>query len=187
MAFVKLEYFPNIITIFRIILVFPIGWALLNGHFDIAFLLVLIAGISDGLDGYIARQFHWTSDFGAFTDPLADKLLMLVVFSSLTWLGIIPLWFFLLLFCRDVLIMLGVMIYRRFSSQPNLKASWLSKINTSLQIVFALLVLFNISFIKLPDIVTDLAMLVVVVFTVMSFFGYAILFFREYYFSRSLN
>ena len=83
---------PNIITVFRFLLVPPVVVLLLQDRFFAALVVFGIAGISDGLDGFLAKHYHWTSRIGALMDPLADKLLMVSSYLTLGWLGLIPQW-----------------------------------------------------------------------------------------------
>ena len=77
-----MRHLPNIICLARIALIWPIVVALQSGESDLAVLLFMVAAVSDGLDGYLAKRFGWTSEFGKFIDPLADKLLLVVVFVT---------------------------------------------------------------------------------------------------------
>ena len=83
---------PNTLTVIRILLVLPIGWTLWTGHFEACLLLLVIAGVSDLLDGFVARQFNSISRFGELADPIADKLLALVVVGVMSITGLLPLW-----------------------------------------------------------------------------------------------
>ena len=78
-----MHHLPNIISFLRIILVAPIVWALLNNQYDLAVILFVIAGISDGVDGFLAKRFDWTSRFGGVLDAIADKLLLVSTFICL--------------------------------------------------------------------------------------------------------
>src|SRR5687768_2499072 len=98
----NIKYLPNIITCLRFLLIVPLIFAVANQHFTLAFYLFLLAGVSDGLDGFLARRFNWSSRFGSIADPIADKLLltiMLIVLTSLRW---IPVWLLVLVVARDV-------------------------------------------------------------------------------------
>ncbi len=81
---------PNIITVFRFLLVTPVVWAMLNDRFGLALLLFGVAGLSDAVDGYLAKRNNWTSRMGALMDPLADKLLLVCTFVTLGWLPGLP-------------------------------------------------------------------------------------------------
>ena len=83
---------PNLISVFRIVLVVPIEYLLLQQHYVSAMILFFLAGISDGLDGFLAKRFNWTSRLGSVLDPLADKLLLVCTYLVLGWLGHLPWW-----------------------------------------------------------------------------------------------
>ncbi|MGD8842550.1 MAG: CDP-alcohol phosphatidyltransferase family protein [Gammaproteobacteria bacterium] len=132
---------PNVITVFRILLVAPVAWVLLRHEFALALVLFFIAGVSDGLDGFLAKHCGWTSRLGAMLDPLADKALLVACYASLTWIGLLPLWLLALVVLRDVVIVTGAVVYnfriRRLEAEPTL----ISKFNTLLQILLVLLVI----------------------------------------------
>ena len=83
---------PNIISMLRIILVIPTVMLLLNERYGQALILFAVAGASDGLDGYIAKRYHYVSRLGTILDPLADKLLLVCTYLALGWLGLLPAW-----------------------------------------------------------------------------------------------
>ncbi len=132
---------PNLITTIRIILVPIFIIYLLDDRFLEALCVFVIAGISDGVDGLIARVFNQKSRLGAFLDPLADKILLVAAFVVLAVQGHIPSWLAVIVISRDVLILLGVLIL--FLSQENLqiRPSIFSKITTCLQLGAVFLVL----------------------------------------------
>jgi len=99
---------PNVLTTARLILVPFIGWLLYRRDFGIALLVVFIAGVSDGFDGWLARRNQWTSRIGAYLDPLADKALLVTLFILLGVTKVIPLWLAILVPARDVFILLMV-------------------------------------------------------------------------------
>lgn len=168
----KAKYIPNIITALRLILVFPFLIFLLKSHFEFAFYIFLIAGFSDGIDGFLARHFHWTSYFGAVMDPIADKLLMMGSFYALAWLAILPLWLCVIVILRDVVIMSGVggVYYAR--GHINFEPTLISKINTGFQVALISLTLFSMAFWPLPQNLILVIMGVVSVTTVLSLVGY---------------
>jgi cardiolipin synthase len=141
MALLKRQHIPNIITAMRILLIVPVLYALLTQQFMLAFVVFMVASISDGVDGFLARYFHWTSQWGAFADPLADKTLMLVAYLSLAYLRLLPWWLVGIVIGRDFLIMLGVFVYRFCIEKPFYRASFISKINTTLQFLSVVLIL----------------------------------------------
>lgn len=147
---------PNIISIMRIIICIPIVWALLRQRFDLALIMFLIAGISDGLDGFLAKQFGWESHLGGILDPVADKLLLLSSMLSLGWMGMLPWWLVAVVVLRDVIIVVGATIYyfriNRIDAQP----SMISKINTVMQIILVLAVVINVGLIGLPSLLLQI-------------------------------
>jgi cardiolipin synthase (CMP-forming) len=137
----SLKDIPNLISTLRIALVVPVVWALVTEQFELALLLFAVAGISDGLDGFLAKHFQWESRLGSILDPIADKLLLVASFATLAWLGLLPLWLLWLVLARDILIISGGLAYHYYFGQFNLTPLWSSKINTTLQIMLVLLVM----------------------------------------------
>lgn len=134
---------PNIISVLRMLLVLPVVWALLNQAYAIALILFAVAGISDGLDGFLAKHFGWQSRLGSILDPLADKLLLVSCFITLVWLDFIPLWLVLVVLGRDLIIVTGGWAFHHWFGAFELQPSRLSKLNTFVQIVFVLVVVFH--------------------------------------------
>lgn len=135
----KLKYIPNMICVARIILVAPIVWSLLEGEYGLALLLILVAGLSDALDGYLARRFDWRTRLGGLLDPAADKLLMFAVFVTLTWMGWVPVWFTAIVIGRDIIIIGGTIVYQLRVAPIHGEPTGASKLNTVFQILFILL------------------------------------------------
>jgi cardiolipin synthase len=135
---VNLKHIPNMICVVRIILVAPITWSLMEGRYGLALGLILIAGLSDALDGFLARRFDWRTPLGGLLDPAADKLLMFAAFVSLTWIGLVPIWFTAIVVARDIVIVSGTIAYRLLVGPFQGEPTGASKLNTMLQIVFIL-------------------------------------------------
>jgi cardiolipin synthase len=133
---------PNIISVLRMFLVVPVVWCLLQSEFATALILFVVAGVSDGIDGFLAKHFGWQSRLGSILDPLADKLLLVSSFITLTWLGLIPLWLLLAVLVRDLLIVLGGVIFHYTLGRFDMQPSRISKLNTFVQIIFVLTVVF---------------------------------------------
>ena len=138
MTIFRLSYVPNYICIARILLVAPIVWLLVSRDYPMALVLIMLAGFSDGLDGFLARRFSWTTRIGGLLDPLADKLLLVSVFAALTWNGLIPLWLFAVVIGRDIVIVSGAVAYEMLIKPVEPNPSRVGKLNT----VMALLYLF---------------------------------------------
>ncbi len=141
MTLLQARQIPNIITVFRVLLVPPVGWALLTEQYQLAFWLFFLAGFSDALDGFLARYFKWQSKFGATLDPIADKLLMIVTFYCMAWQNLIPWWLFLAIFLRDLIILGGAAAYHFVTRSLQMEPILLGKLNTFLQILLVLAVL----------------------------------------------
>ena len=135
----KLKYIPNMICIARIILVAPIVWSLLEGRYALALGLIVIAGLSDALDGYLARRFDWRTRLGGLLDPAADKLLMFAAFVTLAWIGLVPVWFSAIVVGRDIIIISGTIVYQLTVAPIHGEPTSTSKLNTVFQILFVLL------------------------------------------------
>lgn len=104
-----------------------------------ALLLIAIAGLSDALDGYLARRFDWRTRLGGLLDPAADKLLMFSCFVTLTWMGWVPVWFTAIVIGRDVIIIAGTVVYQVLVAPVHGEPTRASKVNTVFQILFILL------------------------------------------------
>jgi cardiolipin synthase len=139
---VKLNQLPNIISIFRFLLVVPVIWALLHAEYVTALVLFAVAGFSDALDGFLAKHFLWQSRLGSILDPLADKLLLVSCYLTLAWLSFIPVWLVAAVILRDVLIVIGGVAFHLLYGQFEMSPSRISKLNTFFQIAFVLAVVF---------------------------------------------
>lgn len=132
---------PNAITILRILLVVPIMVLLARREYGPVLVLFFIAGVSDGLDGYLARRFHWHTWLGSLLDPLADKFMLVGTFLLLGWNGLLPWWLVGLVILRDVLIVGGATAYHYCCQSLIMEPTWISKVNTVLQILLGLLII----------------------------------------------
>ncbi len=137
---------PNLITIARILLVPVVVWAIASGEIKIAFLLFLAAGVSDAVDGFLAKRFGMATELGAHLDPLADKALIVSIYVALGITEAIPRWIVILVVSRDILI-IGAIMLARFLGRPiTVRPLLVSKLNTVAQILFAGLVLASRGF-----------------------------------------
>ncbi len=136
-----IRHLPNVISALRILLVAPLMLALLSRRHETALVIAAVAGVSDGVDGYLARRCGWQSRLGSILDPVADKLMLVCCMLGLAWLGEAPVWMVALVVARDAVIALGALAWRgvlgRFDAEPSL----VSKATTVAQIGFVLLVL----------------------------------------------
>ena len=134
---------PNYLSMLRIALVLPITWLLWQHQVMSAFWLMLIAGFSDALDGFLARRYGWQTELGTLLDPLADKFLIAAMYLVFTLQGLIPLWLVALILTRDILILLGAGVYRGVFGDLTVNPSLLSKTNTALQILVVLMLMVS--------------------------------------------
>jgi cardiolipin synthase len=137
----KLAYIPNAICFVRIALIVPIIGSLLAGNYSAALVLILLAGFSDGLDGFLAKRFDWRTRLGGILDPFADKLLLVSVFVALAWLEVTPLWLTAVVIGRDLVIVMGALAYNYLIGEVRPEPTRISKLNTALQLLYVLLVL----------------------------------------------
>jgi cardiolipin synthase len=138
---------PNFITLFRFFLVPAVIFALLTGHWGWALTGFVVAGVSDGVDGFIARQFDQRSELGAYLDPIADKLLLVSVFVVLGYMEQLPLWLVIAVVSRDALIIGGVILATVIGNPVAMKPLLVSKANTLAQILLAIVVLGELAFV----------------------------------------
>ena len=145
------RHLPNLITAMRMALVWPVFWLISRGDFGLALLLAALAGISDAIDGWLAKHFGWQSRLGGLMDPLADKLLLLAGFSALAAIAAVPLWLFVLVIGRDLVIVFGAIAYHNLIGPFDAQPTWLSKLTTVVQIVFVLTELLRLAWVpQLP-------------------------------------
>jgi cardiolipin synthase (CMP-forming) len=136
-----LRWLPNAISILRIILVAPILWLIASDQYLPATGLFLLAGFSDGIDGYLAKRFDWHSRLGALLDPIADKLLVAGVFIMVVYAGLIPAWLAAMVILRDVVIVGGATAYNFLVRPVEGEPTRISKLNTGLELLLLLFVL----------------------------------------------
>lgn len=141
---------PNAITIARILAVPVLIWLIVSGEYLLAFWLFVLAGISDGVDGFIAKRFDQRTELGAYLDPIADKLMLVSIYVSLGLLRVLPPWLVILIVTRDIMIVGGFALATTLLDQPvKVKPLIMSKLNTGAQIILAGLVLAVLGF-ELP-------------------------------------
>lgn len=128
---------PNIITIARLIMVPIVIVMIMQQRWAAAFILFVVAGISDGVDGFIARHFNQKSEFGAYIDPIADKALLVSIYVALAVVGVIPSWLAIIVVSRDAMIVSAVLLSWVMNRPVEIKPIIVSKLNTAAQIGFA--------------------------------------------------
>jgi len=142
----RLLSIPNLITLGRILLVPVVVWAIASGQMLIAFLLFMGAGVSDAIDGFLAKRFGMTSELGAYLDPLADKVLIVSIYVSLGIADVLPRWLVILVVSRDLLIVGGILLAWIVRKPIAIKPHPVSKANTVAQLLLLALVLGALGF-----------------------------------------
>lgn len=164
---------PNLITIGRLVLVPFVVAMIVQGEFLLAFIGFVAAGLSDAVDGFIARRFDLRSELGAYLDAIADKALLASIFVTLAVVQAIPAWLAILVVFRDVMIVGAIMLSWLLDKPVEIKPLIVSKLNTGAQIAFATLVLWSRAFLGgLPHPVLDVMIYAVAVLTVASAAAY---------------
>lgn len=142
----SLRFLPNLLCILRILLVYPVAHWILQGHYPQVLALFAFAAFTDALDGYLAKRFGWTSELGKVLDPLADKLLLVTVFVSLSLVDLVPLWLVGLVLYRDFVIFFGAIAFKVLFGPLRGQPTAVSKFNTLCQIAYCLAVVAQAGF-----------------------------------------
>ena len=139
------RHLPNALTCLRMLLVVPLAWLIREAHYDAALLVAAGAGLSDALDGWIAKHFGWQSWLGGVLDPIADKLMLTACYISLGMIGAHPEWLTWLVVGRDVAIVAGAVAYHNLIGRIDAAPTQLSKLTTCIQILYVLAQLVALS------------------------------------------
>ncbi len=134
---------PNLLTLARILLTPFIVWSILNGFSSHALALMIVAGLTDMLDGFIAKHYDMQTIVGAYMDPIADKLMLTGAFISLFITGQTPMFLFLAVVFRDVVIVVGAVAYELVTRRLKMQPTWLSKSTTAFQIALVAVTLLR--------------------------------------------
>jgi cardiolipin synthase len=145
MARLARHHLPNLLTLSRVALVPVLILLLHERRYGAALVVFVVAGVSDALDGYLAKRWQVQSQFGAILDPVADKLLLVTAYVMLTLSGHIPFWLTLTVASRDVLIVGGYLVYTSHAGPVHMRPSILSKLNTFLQLALIALLLAKLA------------------------------------------
>lgn len=132
---------PNFISLARLALVPLMVWLVISGDLSSAFWVFVAAGISDAVDGFIAKRFDMETELGKYLDPIADKAMLVSVYISLGSQGLIQTWLVILVVFRDVLIIGGALLFQTLTQSLFMQPLMVSKVNTLTQIVLAALIL----------------------------------------------
>jgi cardiolipin synthase len=167
-----LRHLPNAICLARIALTLPVVAALGRGDYWLALVVFSVAALSDGLDGYLAKRFNWTSDLGRILDPLADKILLVAAFLACAWAGLVPTWLAAAAIARDVMLVGGAVIFRFWFGPLPGHPSIVSKVNTGLQIAVVIIAILNAAVAVVPAVLVLVLAVVALATTLVSGIGY---------------
>ena len=159
---------PNVLTTLRLLLAIPMCLLVLLQDFEAVLWIALAAGLSDGLDGWLARKLGATTRYGAIVDPLADKVMLSGIYPSLAIIGLLPWWLALLVLGRDVVIVLGALAYHAVRGRYDMEPSAWGKASTFLQILLALAILVQQVWPATPVIILSVLFWLVVVSAIIS-------------------
>jgi len=140
------RWVPNAICVLRSLLVAPVVMSLLAANYEAALGLIIVAGLSDALDGFLAKTFDWRTRLGSLLDPAADKLLLVSVFVALTYLGLVPVAVTAIVIGRDVIIVVGALTYQFLIAPVQGEPTSISKLNTACQLAFVLFTITHAAF-----------------------------------------
>lgn len=164
---------PNLLTGMRLLLVPFMVWLLLETRFLPALGVFAIMGLSDGLDGFLAKRYDWKTRLGEYLDPLADKAMLLSAYITLGYLTLIPLWLVSLIIIREVIILSGATAYHFMTHRLQMSPTIISKFNTLMQIILVLAVMLNQVF-TLPELLITVLIGLALFTTLASGLGYII-------------
>ena len=142
----SLKFVPNVISGVRMLLVLPLVWFIIAGRYSEALVVLVLAGFSDGLDGYLAKRFGWQTRLGGLLDPAADKLLLASSFVALSYVGLVPVTLTIVVIARDVIIVTGAICYQVLIAPVKGEPALVSKLNTACQLSMVLFALTNAVF-----------------------------------------
>jgi cardiolipin synthase len=168
------RWIPNAICVVRLVLIWPIVLALLDARFSAALVLLMVAGGSDALDGFLAKRFDWRTRLGGLLDPIADKLLVTSTFVTLSYIGLVPIGLSAIVVARDVVIFSGAAAYALLAGELRGEPSVISKLNTLFQLLFLVLAIFNAQYQWIEPVILVVLGAAVVFTSITSGLGYVV-------------
>jgi cardiolipin synthase len=168
---------PNLLTLTRIVLVPVIVILLIEASFFKAMIVFIIAGITDGLDGFLARVLNQKTILGAYLDPLADKALIIASFVTLSVIGVVPGWLSVIVISRDCIIIVGISVLVLMEIHFEVKPTFLSKVTTALQLltIFMVMIFLGLSIKFENHAIDDIMYWLTALFTIASGFNYIVI------------
>lgn len=172
----KIFTIPNILSMIRIIMIPVVVASYFKGNYMLTIILLLLSGLTDVVDGFIARRFNLITNVGKILDPIADKLTQFTVIVCLAWHHAILIPVAAIMFAKELLTLIGAVLFVKHGNATPY-ARWWGKMTTV--ILYATMVLFVISELTnvIPDILLTTAMSVTIACLVFSFFNYLVVYF----------
>ncbi|MGH8091127.1 MAG: CDP-alcohol phosphatidyltransferase family protein [Rudaea sp.] len=169
------RHLPNALTVLRMVLVVPLAWMIRETRYDEAVVVAAIAGLTDALDGFLAKHLGWQSWLGGVLDPIADKLMLVVCFVTLGLVGAHPDWLTGLVVGRDVVIVAGAVAWHNLIGRIHAQPTRLSKLTTVVQIIYVLAQLLHLShWLELPPRLLEVLIVVTAILTAASGLQYVV-------------
>ncbi|HKD48489.1 MAG TPA: CDP-alcohol phosphatidyltransferase family protein [Rhizomicrobium sp.] len=178
------RHLPNLLSALRLLAAPAAAWAILADHDTLALAIFAFAGLSDLADGFIARRWGFASRFGAWLDPIADKLLMLLCFIALFSVGAVAIWLVVLVIARDALIATGALLAKALNLPMRVAPLMIGKASTAVQIGYVGVLLLLLAFDRESPRLVAAGAYTVAVFTILSLLAYGQLFLRVLLFGR---
>ena len=175
--------FANIITVVRLLITPIIVWLIFSSYYGLGLIFFVFSGLSDALDGFIAKQYNQRTILGSYLDPVADKVLIVSSILALGYMGAIPPWLIILIVSRDLAILGAVIISWLVERSLKIEPIISSKINTFLQIFYTGLILLSLTYQKeiiyLDNFILPTFSILIALSTLSSWFSYLILWLRS--------
>jgi cardiolipin synthase (CMP-forming) len=169
----------NLLTVLRFCLVPIVVVSIINREWIFALVIFIAAGITDAIDGFVARHFNMRTELGAYLDPLADKALLVSIYITLASIGVIPVWIAVLVVSRDIMIVGAVIVSWIMDNPVEINPLKLSKANTLAQIIFAALMLSMLAFGRPMPMLEQVGLGIVAALTLASMAAYLAAWFRH--------
>lgn len=175
----RFNWIPNALTFLRFVLIVPFAVCLYHQQYRLALFVFVVAALSDGVDGFLARQFDWRSRLGAIADPLADKALLITAYFILTLTGVLPVWLFILVLGRDLIIVVGGLAFHYLIGQFEMTPSLLGKLNTLVQVLVILAIIILLAGWPMPPQALEWGIWLVAIVAALSGLHYAVVWTRR--------
>jgi cardiolipin synthase len=174
------RHLPNALTVLRMVLVVPLAWMIRETRYDEAVVVAAVAGLTDALDGFLAKRLGWQSWLGGVLDPIADKLMLVACFVTLGLVGAHPDWLTWLVVGRDVVIVAGAVAWHNLVGRIHAQPTRLSKLTTVVQIVYVLAQLLHLShWLELPPRLLEVLIVLTATLTAASGLQYVVVWSRK--------